>query len=75
MKHFSKYIERCGAELERGLPVVDILLYLGDDVGYRPSEHDLMFGNRYKYDYLNSDALMTRVDVKDGKVVLPDCID
>lgn len=72
MKHFSKYIERCGAELERGLPIVDILLYLGDDVGYRPSEHDLMFDNRYKYDYLNNDALMTRVDAKDGKIVLPD---
>jgi len=72
LKHFSKYIERCGAELERGLPVVDILLYLGDDVGYRPSEHDLMFNNRYKYDYLNNDALMTRVDAKDGKIVLPD---
>ena len=72
MKHFSKYIERCGAELERGLPVVDILLYLGDDVGYRPSEHKLMFDNRYKYDYLNNDALMTRVDAKDGKIVLPD---
>ena len=72
MKHFSKYIERCGAELERGLPVVDILVYLGDDIGYRPSEHKLMFDNRYKYDYLNNDALMTRVDAKDGKIVLPD---
>ena len=72
LKHFSKYIERCGAELERGLPAVDILMYLGDDVGYRPSEHDLMFGNRYKYDYLNNDALMTRLVAKDGKVVLPD---
>ena len=72
MKHFSKYIERCGAELERGLPVVDILMYLGDDVGYRPSEHKLMFDNRYKYDYLNNDALMTRVDAKGGKIVLPD---
>ena len=72
MKHFSKYIERCGAELERGLPVVDILMYLGDDIGYRPSEHKLMFDNRYKYDYLNNDALMTRVDAKGGKIVLPD---
>lgn len=72
MRHFSKYVERCGVELERGIPVVDILMYLGDDVGYRPSERELLFGNRWKYDYLNNDALMTRLDARDGKLVFPD---
>lgn len=71
MKHFSKYAERCCRELERGLPVMDILLYLGDDVSFRPSERELFFGNRWKYDYLNNDVLMTRLDVKDGRFVLP----
>ena len=51
---------------------MDILIYLGDDVNHKPSEKELLFGNRYKYDYLNSDALMTRVDVKDGRIVFPD---
>ena len=72
MKHFSKYIERCGEELERGSPAVDILMYLGDDVNHKPSERELLFGNRYKYDYLNFDALATRLEVKDGKLVFPD---
>jgi hypothetical protein len=72
MKHFSKYIERCGEELERGRPAVDILMYLGDDVNHKPSERELLFGNRYKYDYLNFDALATRLEVKDGKLVFPD---
>jgi hypothetical protein len=71
LKHFSKYAERCCIELERGLPVMDILLYLGDDVGFRPSERELFFGNRWKYDYLNNDVLTTRIEVKDGKFVLP----
>ena len=72
LRHFTKYIERCGAELERGLPAVDILMYLGDDLGYRPSERELLFENRWKYDYLNNDALMTRLDVDDGRLVFPD---
>ena len=72
LRHFAKYIERCGRELERGLPVVDILMYLGDDVNHKPSERALLFGDRYKYDYLNNDVLTTRLDVKDGRLVLPD---
>lgn len=72
LRHFTKYLERCGRELERGLPVVDILMYLGDDVNHKPSEKNLLFGNRYKYDYLNYDALMTRAGVKDGRIVFPD---
>jgi hypothetical protein len=63
LKHFSKYIERCGRELERGVPAVDILMYLGDDVNHKPSESKLLFGNRYKYDYLNNDVLMNALDV------------
>lgn len=71
MKHFSGYLERCCAELERGVPEVDILMYLGDDLNHRPSERELLFGNRYKYDYVNRDALETRADVKNGKIVFP----
>ena len=72
MKEFTKYLENCCRELERGLPAVDILWYLGDDVNHKPSERELLFGNRYKYDYCNNDALMTRVDVKNGRLVFPD---
>ena len=72
LREFTGYLAFCGQELERGHPVIDILLYLGDDVNHRPSEHDLLFDNRYKYDYLNTDALMTRVSVKDGRLAFPD---
>ncbi|MBR1921924.1 MAG: hypothetical protein IJ829_08000, partial [Kiritimatiellae bacterium] len=72
LRHFSKYLERCGEQLERGLPVVDILLYLGDDVGHRPSERELLFGDRYKYDYLNNDVLTGALDVVDGRLVVTD---
>ena len=72
MKDFTTYLENCCRELERGLPVVDILMYLGDDVNHKPSESKLRFDNCYKYDYLNNDVLMSRLSVKDGRLVLPD---
>ncbi len=72
MKDFTAYLENCCRELERGLPVVDILMYLGDDVNHKPSESKLRFDNCYKYDYLNNDVLMSRLSVKDGRLVLPD---
>jgi hypothetical protein len=72
LKRFTEYLERCGRELERGRAAVDILMYLGDDVNHKPSESRLLFGGRYKYDYLNHDVLMTRLDVAGGRIVLPD---
>lgn len=72
LKEFTAYLARCGRELERGHPVIDILMYLGDDVNHKPSESKLLFDNRYKYDYLNNDVLMTRLAAKDGRLVLPD---
>lgn len=72
LKNFTRYLSFCGHELERGMPVVDILMYLGDSVGHKPDEGEELFGNRYKVDYLNYDALMSRISVKNGSIVLPD---
>ena len=48
-------------------------MYLGDDVNHKPSESKLLFGNRYKYDYLNNDVLMNALDVADGRLVIGAC--
>ena len=72
MKEFTAYLAECCRELERGLPVVDILWYLGDALAHKPDESADLFGNRYKYDYINQDALLTRLSVADGRFVLPD---
>lgn len=71
MPLFSDYVARCGHELERGLPAVDVLWYLGDDNPYRPDEN-APFPRGYKYDYITQDALLERLSVKDGRFVLPD---
>ena len=72
MRDFTDYIAFCGNELERGVPAVDVLMYLGDDVNHKPSESTLLFDNQYKYDYINHDALVSRLAVRDGKLVLPE---
>ena len=72
LKDFTRYLTFCGRELERGRPAVDILMYLGDDVNHKPPERELLFCNRYKYDYCNQDVLMTRLGVSKGKLTLPD---
>ena len=71
MPHLTDYLARCGMMLERGHPVVDVLWMLGDDHQYRPDEN-AAFPDDYKYDYLNSDALLTRLSVRNGRFVLPD---
>jgi len=71
MPKLTDYLTRCGRELERGVPVVDVLWYLGDDCAYRPDEN-APFPAGYKYDYVTQDALLTRLAVKNGRIVLED---
>ena len=72
MRAFTDYVTRCGEFLEAGKPVVDVLRVLGDGLGHKPSERIENFGNRVKDDYINKDALMNRLSVRDGRLVLPD---
>ena len=71
MPELTTYFARCCRMLERGLPVVDVLWYLGDDIGHKPDEN-AAFPDGYKYDYCNRDVLMTRLQTKNGRLVLPD---
>ena len=68
------YINRCQAMLQSGLFVADVLYYNGDWapnlVG--PRFVDASLGKGYDYDVCNSEVLLTRLSVKDGKLVLPD---
>ena len=71
MRPFTEWTAACCAFLERGLPVVDALRYLGDELDHKPDELEY-FPEGFKSDYLNADALFSRLDVRDGRFVLPD---
>lgn len=73
MPAFTGYLARCNYMLERGLPVSDVLWYLGDEINHKPNQ-EIPFPAGYKYDYCNPDVLMNRLSVKDGQLCTPEGI-
>ena len=73
MKHFNTYLARCAFMLERGKPVSSVLWYLGDETEQKPDQFT-PFPEGFKYDYCNTDALLNRISVRDGKWVTPEGI-
>lgn len=67
MPEFTDYIARCHVLLQSGLPVSDVLWYLGDDLDHKPVQHS-PFPNGYKFDYLNHDVLVNSLQAKDGNL-------
>ena len=74
MSAFTDYFARCQTMLEAGVPVVDVLWYLGDECDGRP-DHYAPFPAGHKYDYCNPDAFLTRITVKGGKWCTPEGIE
>jgi hypothetical protein len=72
---FFDYINRSQWMLMQGHPVADVLYYYGDHV---PNYTQLRasdptgLGKGYDYDVITEEALLSRVAVEDGGLVLPD---
>jgi hypothetical protein len=73
MPEFTEYLSRCNYLFERGLPVSDVLWYLGDEISHKPNQN-FAFPAGFKYDYCNPDVLLNRLTVRDGKIVTPEGI-
>ena len=77
---FIDYLARCSCMLRRGRFVADVAYYYGDkapnffpEVQKSPNSpglEGLSFG--YDFDVINTDVLMNRMQVSQGKLVLPD---
>lgn len=71
MREINTYFARCSYMQERGIPVADILWYMGDEINGKPDQNpDFMRG--YKYDYCNPDILMNRISVRGGALTTPE---
>ncbi len=73
-KPWIDYVSRCSYMLQQGLFVADVCYYYGDQ-GYNfvPPKHiDPSLGYGYDYDVANAEVLLSRMDVKEGRVTLPD---
>jgi hypothetical protein len=75
-KPFIDYLSRCCYLLQQGLFVADVCYYYGDQgFNFVPPKHiDPSLGPGYDYDVTNAEVILTRMDVKNGKIVLPDAM-
>ncbi len=79
-KPFMDYLARCSLMLRQGLFAADACYYYGDkapnffpayhDVPQKPVPEDL--GKGYDYDVINSDVILNRMSVVNGRITLPD---
>ena len=71
---FNDYLARCSYLLQQGLFTADALFYQGNKSGYSHVLKTVFptLGEGYDYDHCNTEVLLTRLSVKDGRIVLPD---
>ncbi|HSA03359.1 MAG TPA: glycosyl hydrolase, partial [Candidatus Paceibacterota bacterium] len=71
---FVDYLSRCSHMLQQGHFVADVCYYYGDKAPNFVSSKHLGFspGIGYDYDAVNSDVILNRMTVKNGRLVLPD---
>ena len=71
---FNTYLARCSYLLQQGLFAADVLFYQGNKSGYAPVLKKVFptLGEGYDYDHCNTEVLLTRLSVKNGRIVLPD---
>jgi hypothetical protein len=71
---FLSYIARCQSLLQAGRFVADVLFYNGDWAPniVEPKHIDTSLGKGYDYDACNTEVFLTRLSVKEGRIVLPD---
>jgi len=73
-KPFINYLSRCSFMLQQGLFVGNVCYYYGDQgFNFVPAKHiNPSLGYGYDYDVVNSEVILNRMSVKDGRFILPD---
>ena len=69
-KAFIDYTRRCSVLLKAGLPAIDVAYYIGENAPAMTGPRDPELPDGYDYDFINSDVLLNRTTIKDGKIVL-----
>lgn len=74
IKPFIDYLARSCFLLQQSDFVGDVCYYYGDQAPnfVKPKHADLSPGEGYDYDVVNSEVILTRMGVKNGRIVLPD---
>ena len=70
-----RYLARTSFLLQQGQPVADVAVFLGDEAPLSPpffNDDQMRRIPGHAHDYINAEVLMTRLSVRDGRLVLPD---
>lgn len=71
MPEFTSFLARNSYMFERGRSVSDVLWFIGDEIEQKPDQYS-DFPEGFKFDYVNHDALMSRLTVRNGIIVTPE---
>lgn len=73
-KSWMKYLQRGSWMLRQGVPANDLLIYVGEGSPHSLSRRAILkdLPKSNNYDYCNADVLLNRLQVKGGKLVLPE---
>ena len=68
---FTTYLKRCNYLLQQGEYVADVAYFIGEDAPKMTGIIDPALPHGYQFDFINYDAIMNRLTVKDGMLTLP----
>lgn len=71
-KAFIDYLRRCNFMLQQGLPVNDVAYFIGEDAPKMTGIREPSLPRGYQFDYINAEVIEKRMEVKNGRLVLPD---
>jgi alpha-L-rhamnosidase len=71
---FNTDLARCSFMLQQGKFVADALFYHGDNIGHGEQRKTIppTLGDGYDHDNCNSEVLLTRMNVQNGRIILAD---
>ncbi len=72
MDMFLQYIKRCNFMLQQGTYIADVAYFIGEDAPKMTGTQDPQLPKGYSFDYMNAEVIENRMQVKNGRLTLPD---
>ena len=72
MDIFLQYLKRCGFLLQQGNYTADVAYFIGEDAPKMTGEQSPALPKGYSFDYMNGEVIKNRLNMQNGKLMLPD---
>lgn len=69
-KAFIDYLRRCSVLLQSGRPIADVAYYIGEGAPVMTGRLEPALPDGHDYDFINSDVLIHRAKVVDGRIAV-----